>query len=405
MNPRDSYVASLVEDNLGLVDGSLRGHAIARMAGEVAAYLDGKGAEQSEPVLEKRFLDLLEELERSELEEHGYFVRKMKWPNGSPFAICLTHDVDNIERPLGHVLKTRSRFKTGDLINEVVGVSSLYDNIDEIAKREGERGFRSSFYFLTSNYPLDEMAPGLKKLRERGWDIGLHGGFGTHDSAEKMMDTVEGFSNQLGFPPRGVREHFLKFTYGTTWEIMEQAGFDYDTTVGLTDRLGFKLGLATPFHPPTKTWEPMRLIEIPLILMDTTLWGYLKRDETGGLNDIMSVLSKVKEVGGLFTLLWHQEAVKMKGGRLYWSLLDEFKRTGCFVGSAAQISDWWAARSVPVVREGDTVRLSGLQDHRLLLYVKTRGERKIEATGGNIVRSKEGYLVQTQGSELAVRVT
>ncbi|MBI2649345.1 MAG: hypothetical protein HYW93_06825, partial [Thaumarchaeota archaeon] len=110
---------------------------------------------------------------------------------------------------------------------------------------------------------------------------------------------------------------------------------------------------ATPFHPPTKTWEPMRLIEIPLTLMDTTLWGYLKRDETGGLNDIMSVLSKVKEVGGLFTLLWHQEAVKMKGGRLYWSLLDEFKKAGCFVGSGAQISDWWAARDVPMAKQGD----------------------------------------------------
>ncbi len=405
MNPRDSYVASLVEDNLGLVNGSLRAKEIAGMAGEVASYLEGKVGEPAEPFLEKRFLDFLHEIERSELEEHGYFARKMKWPNGSPFAICLTHDVDNIERPLGHVLKTRSRFKTGDLINEVVGVSSLYDNIDEIAKREEERGFRSSFYFLTSNYPLDAMAPRLKKLRERGWDVGLHGEFGTHDSAEKMMNAVEGFSNDLGFLPRGVREHFLKFTYGTTWEIMEKAGFDYDTTVGLTDRLGFKLGLASPFHPPNKAWEPMRLIEIPLSLMDTTLWGYLKRDEKGGLNDIMRVLSKVKEVGGLFTLLWHQEAVKMKGGRLYWSLLDEFKKTGCFVGNAAQISDWWAARSVPIVREGTTLRLSGIQDQRMMLYVKTRGERKIEAAGGNVVRSKDGYLVQAGGSELAVGVT
>jgi hypothetical protein len=395
----------MMEDNLGLVSGSVDASEIGSMADEVASYLEGTRTESPDPTLEKRLLSFLREMERSELEKQGYFVRKMKWPNGSPFAICLTHDVDNIERALGHVLKTRSRFKAGDLINDVVGIASLYDNVDEIAKREGGMGFRSSFYFLTSNYPLEEIATRIKKLRDKGWDIGLHGDFGTHDSPDKMREAVEVFSTELGFSPRGVREHFLKFSHGTTWEIMENAGFDYDTTVGLNDRLGFKLGLATPFHPPTKDWRPMRLLEIPLILMDTTLWGYLKRDETAGLNDIRGILSKVQEVGGLFTLLWHQEAVKMKGGRLYWTLLDEFRKIGCFVGSAAQVSDWWADRSIPLTSEGDTIRLSGIKDQRLTLQLKTSGEKKIEAIGGSAVPSEDGYVVRAETSELVLRVS
>ncbi len=405
MNTRESYAASLVEDNLGLVNGSLRGNEMAGLTSEVVAYFEGKGAESSEPLLEKRFLGILQEIERSELEVNGFLIRKMKWPNGSPFAICLTHDVDNIERPIGHVLKTRSRFKIEDLINEMVGVGSLYDNIDEVSKREEERGFRSSFYFLTANYPLDEMAPRLKKLRDKGWDIGLHGDFGTHDSAEKMMDAIEDFSTDLGYQPRGVREHFLKFSYGTTWEIMENAGFDYDTTVGFTDRLGFKLGLATPFHPPTSAWQPMSLLEIPLVLMDTTLWGYLKRGETDGLADVRTMLAKVKEVGGLFTLLWHQEAVKMKGGRLYWNLLDDFKKLGCFVGSAAQVADWWSARSAKIAREGNVVRLSGIKDRRLVLDVKTGGGKKVEVNGGSVTPTEDGCTVLVEGNELVLSVT
>ncbi len=119
----------------------------------------------------------------------------------------------------------------------------------------------------------------------------------------------------MGFRPSGLREHYLKFDFAKTWGIMEAAGFDYDTTVGTNDRLGFKVGLATPFHPPDGSWSPMSLLELPLVLMDTTLWGYLKRSEEEGLGDAVRMMNAVEEVEGLFTLLWHQEAVRMKGGR------------------------------------------------------------------------------------------
>ena len=72
----------------------------------------------------------------------------------------------------------------------------------------------------------------------------------------------------------------------------------------------------------------MNLLELPLVLMDTTLWGYLKRTEEEGFADAMRMMKAVEEVEGLFTLLWHQEAVRMRGGRIYWALLDEIKAEG-----------------------------------------------------------------------------
>src|SRR5208283_2040508 len=120
-------------------------------------------------------------------------------------------------------------------------------------------------------------------LHKKGWESGLHGDFGTHDSLEEMRKAVERLTEGIGLSPRGLREHYLRFDYAKSWQIMEESGFDYHTTVGTNDALGFKLGLATPFHPPDATWAPMRLLELPLSLMDTTLWGYLKKSEEEGM--------------------------------------------------------------------------------------------------------------------------
>ncbi len=201
-----------------------------------------------------------------------------------------------------------------------------------------------------------------------------------------------------------MRGHYLKFDFKKTWGIMEAVGFDYDSTVGTNDRLGFKLGLATPFHPPDIQWDPMRLLEIPLTLMDTTLWGYLKKDEESGIGEIQRMIDMVEQVGGLFTLLWHQEAVKMVGGRLYWGLLDLFKRKGCFVGSGAEIADWWERRSAALAIDGRSFHFVGDAPADCALLVKTKGEAKVEVSGGTVETSGGGDSI-VRAMDKAMRAT
>jgi len=361
MSDARSYVSSAVEESLGLIKGQLEKHPLpSDFVDQFSSIVrGGMPGEIGRPALEERMVSVLAALKQTALKEDGYFVRKMRWPNAAPFAVCLTHDVDNVSRPASHIWKTRSRFSPLDLVGGLLGVVLLYDNVRMIASREGRLGFHSSFYYMSSNYPLTRVRSTCDSVRGEGWDVGLHGDFGTHDSLEKMKEAVSRFAAGLGFRPSGVREHYLKFDFAKSWQVMEASGFYYDTTVGTNDTLGFRLGLASPFHPPDDSWTPMNLLEIPLTLMDTTLWGYLKRSETDGFADTIRLVDAVKGVEGLMTLLWHQEAVKMKGGRIYWRLLQEFKARGCFVGSGAEVARWWRARSVPVIRDGKLIRLGG----------------------------------------------
>jgi peptidoglycan/xylan/chitin deacetylase (PgdA/CDA1 family) len=247
---------------------------------------------------------------------------------------------------------------------------------------------------LSSNYDLRPLAPTLRTLRERGWEVGLHGDFGTHDSEPKMAEATERLRIATGARPKGVREHFLRFDYDVSWGIMDRQGFVYDSSVGNRERIGFRLGLCNPFHPPGPDWTPLRVLEVPLVLMDTTLWGYLKRDEEAGKRDITDLRRKVSSADGLFTVLWHQEAARMRGGRLYPWLLDELLKDGCYVGSGDEIAAWWRSRAGPMLREGSVLRMENCPGG-LTLRFKTKEERKLSVQGGK---------AETRANEAIIRV-
>ncbi len=391
-----SYALAFLEGSLGLVSGSLREEVVPKeLVADLCSVMRGASAEDTEtPSLETRIRDVLTEAEKDAIESRGYFVRKARWPGGAPFAVCLTHDVDNIERPKEHVEKVADRFAMEDIERWRKGKLSLYDNVEMIAQRERELGFRSSFYFMSAEYPLSKVRATAHKIHKEGWEIGLHGDFGTHDSAEAMRRAVARLTRGTGVRPRGVREHYLRFDFAKTWKIMEGARFDYDTTPGNADRLGFKLGLATPFHPPDERWRAMRLLELPLSLMDTTLWGYLKKEEEEGLNDIIRFMDMTKGVEGLFTLLWHQEAVRMRGGRIYWLVLEEVRKSGAFVGSGAEIARWWRAREVPLEagKDGKLITLGGPPPKGLVIQLKVEAGREVRAPSArHRKRSRGGY--------------
>jgi len=407
--PTAVYVAGFVEGSLGLPHGSLSpGDVPGDLVDELALVLRGAPpSDSSIPSLESKIIEFLASLERSALEERGYLVRKARWPGAAPLAVCLTHDVDNIERSTEHIMKVKDRFSRKDYANAEKGLISLYDNLDLIGKKEGAEGFRSSFYLMSANYPLGKVKAPAKRLHAKGWEIGLHGDFGTHDSGPEMSKAVERLTKGVGIRPRGLREHYLKFDFNRSWRVMDDAGFDYDSTVGNTDRLGFKLGLATPFHPPDEGWRPMRLLELPLSLMDTTLWGYLKESEEEGFADVMKSMGAVEGVEGLFTLLWHQEAVRMRGGRIYWSILKRLgSRKGVFVGSGADVARWWRAREVPLklARGGKLITLGARPPMGLTLILKTRPGTKVKVASGSVIKGGSAQLVSPSGPAFRMEI-
>jgi len=404
--PARAFVLGLAEENLGLPRGSIGPEDLpADLVDLVVSAFEGKSSPCMErPYVDERLNGFLGELKRYSVEKHGFFAWKARWPGAAPFGVCLTHDVDNISHPRRHILQTRGRFRSRDLILALTGLRSLYRNLEVVANEERKRGFRSSLFLLTSNYSLRDLFPSVSSLKEEGWDIGLHGDFGTHDSFERMREAVARFQAAMGFAPQGVREHYLRFDREKTWKIMESVGFLYDTSVGSRESLGFPMGISTPFHPPNSDWSSMKIVEIPLVLMDTTLWGHMKLREEDGFADLQMMLERVKDVGGLFTLLWHQEAIRMKGGRLYSKILERLAKTHGFVSTAAGVASWWNSRSVPLVRDEHEYVFKGVPPVGLRLHLECSDGVVPKVVGGTLEVAEGSTLVRVNSPEFRLRI-
>jgi hypothetical protein len=155
----------------------------------------------------------------------------------------------------------------------------------------------------------DPRSKGVRRLIDQlvseGHEIGFHPGYYTWNNPEVFCVEKDRFE-QLGFPRNGGRQHYLRFDAASTWRIWNSHGMRYDSTLGYAEHIGFRAGTCHPFHPFNLVDDTrLDLLEIPLIVMDGTLFGYQKLDCSEAELAIEKVAKRCQEVNGIFTLLWH----------------------------------------------------------------------------------------------------
>lgn len=268
-------------------------------------------------------------LERPILDEHGVVFQQVLhsvlpgWQPGSRTQkFKLTHDIDNVGIPfqvrtsLGHSLKRhkplatlqdlRSSF-TESLPAELAAVSNLADI-------SSSRNICSAFYWKGSPPgPRDSGYDPMHKktqrvisnLRERGFELGVHPGYETFGDRTKLASEVERLRRALRVSSPGGRQHYLRWS-PDTWLDWEACGLAYDSSLGFADRFGFRAGTGVPYHPWSfRENRELKLIEVPLILMDCTPVMYMRLSRSEALQRIGALIRRMEKTGGVFTMLWH----------------------------------------------------------------------------------------------------
>jgi len=346
-NSRDAYLREFIVDSMGLPEG---GHIPLDAVGDSDSFakcLSGQAydllkSDPGRPIVDLFLVELRERLQEEAAASHQPLVYKWFWPEGKRYAVCLTHDADKLSESLSHIWKVRRRFSLPTLLGAFLGIANPFLNLERIATLENAYSLRSSFYLRTKSYDLRKISSTLTELIRRGWEVGLH--FDDTTSLEELKLQTGHLEAVVGQGVRGNRSHYLKFGYPETWEILDAAGYLYDTTCGFRDDVGFRVGTCLPYHPPDRHWNRLRLLELPLVLMDTTLWGYKRLTEEEGLRWFEKALNAVSSVNGLFTILWHQCALRMRGGRIYGDILDRLSGEDCWIAKALDVASWWTRR-------------------------------------------------------------
>ena len=302
--------------------------------------------------------NVLEPTVSRHLIENGH---TMEYPDCKQFAVCLTHDVDEIYPPLKHTsLSTLTCLRRLDLngIREQAlwkfhgKEKSPYWNFREIMELEGEYGARSTFYFLATDrdirrfrYNIWDLEGELGQIVDQGWEVGLHGGYYAYNSPEEMSQEKGQLERVLGKQVTGYRNHYLRFKVPDSWEFVSKAGFQYDTTLGYPDMVGFRNGMCHPFRPYNLYNDTeVNILEIPLMIMDSVLFDTFKNyDESWRVAKML--IDVVASCNGVLTINWHTSNLncpfRSSWSRLYEMILKYCHGRDAWMVGGDDIRKWW----------------------------------------------------------------
>jgi peptidoglycan/xylan/chitin deacetylase (PgdA/CDA1 family) len=265
--------------------------------------------------------------------EFGY---EPDYPDDHTFAICLTHDVDLVQMGMLMAAKTGlvTRSKEGMIgkvkksMNLLKGCRKLA-SFDEIFRLEERYDANSSFYFLAlepedwdRRYDLEGLEQEMGMIQDRGGEVGLHGGYDTYLSQKEVIIEKQRLERVLGKTVKGYRNHYLRFKVPDTWRALESAGLLYDSTFGYAEYIGFRNGACHPFFPyDLERGEWMQIAEVPLAIMDCTLFDYMNLDSTQAWKMVKQLIDTLEQYHGMVSFLWHNTYLKGDGLMLYEKML------------------------------------------------------------------------------------
>jgi hypothetical protein len=305
------------------------------------------------------------------------------------FAVALTHDLDNLRRwTLGGFAQSARRLAratrdrdAGSLAAETRDLTDWLTHhlphhtdpcwtFPQLLAGEDERGARSTFYVLPrrftgkrdrlhAEYQRDIVEVFRLLSRERR-EVGLHAVAGlepandapesTAPDAATLDEDLRDLERRAGGAVRGVRYHYLRCLYHESLPVLDAAGLDYDTSLAFAEREGFRCGCSFPFHPyDVRAGRPLRLLELPLAIMDTSLLGsrYRALDAAAAERVCTEVLARVRAAGGGVSLLWHNNRFDRRSAQgyddLYWTLVDDIQADGGLVATAGDVARRWRA--------------------------------------------------------------
>ena len=286
------------------------------------------------------------------------------------FTVALTHDVDSpwrwtrvgVRGAASRIKQSVLHARVSPAVREATGLAIAPWHrlrgtdpnwrFEQIAAEERRRGATGSTFFVLAghNDPHDGAAPQryealrpklVETIRTAGGEIGLHGSYTAADDPSRLADEKAQLEALAG-PLTGHRYHYLR---GDPHRNINHLPFRYDTTLGFPDAVGFRAGIARPFHP----WDferdaPADILEVPLAAMDATLAEerYLGLSAKRAEPQLMQLLDWAATNGGAFAILWHPDRfdpVTSAGwDRLYSRLLDGIAERGGKAVSAAELA-------------------------------------------------------------------
>jgi len=208
-----------------------------------------------------------------------------------------------------------------------------YDTFDYI-KSIIARGFGVKMFWLLGDFAtydrnVDYENPSHQALIRsfsQLTSVGLHPSYQSNNARSILQNEKKRLEEILGEEVDSGRNHFLKLKIPYTYEQQLKCGFLNDYTMGFADIPGFRAGIARPFQwYNLKKDQCTELSLHPFALMDGTLNEYMKLTPNEAKQKVDALKSEIKQYGGDFIMIWHNETIGNYGKWNGWKdVLEHF---------------------------------------------------------------------------------
>lgn len=294
-------------------------------------------------------------LHRPIVDEYGLALQQAircllpQWaPQPGGLRVKLSHDMDELGIPFSlrtTIAHTLQRYKPNATLMDLLSLfttrkPAYLGCVVELAHLSAAHSLDSAFYWKASaagkyDSGYDPEDPKIMStlcwLEEHGFESGVHPGYETFRCLHKLRAEVSRLRDCIGVDQLGGRQHYLRWL-PESWLDWEACGLAYDSSLGFAESIGFRAGTCVPYRPWLWTENrEARLLEIPLIAMDRTLAYYMRLTPVQAFMQVLECIERCRAVGGVFTMLWHNEApLDPLYGDVYLRLLERLSGSARF---------------------------------------------------------------------------
>ncbi len=212
-----------------------------------------------------------------------------------------------------------------------------FDTYDLQIELQKKFKFPSIYFVLLGRYgendknisPSNRAFRSLIKFLADYAQVGIHPSYGSNRDPVQLKREIQTLGTMLKREVTCSRQHFLILKLPGTYRQLITLDITDDYSMGYAHHVGFRAGLCTPFHFYDLDQEQATTLRIhPFAVMDATLKYYMKVMPENAMNYIKPLIDEVKNVGGDFISLWHNESLseykEWKGwSGVYVNLIEE----------------------------------------------------------------------------------
>jgi len=259
--------------------------------------------------------------------------------NPPVFAFYPTIDIDyawafrykTIIRNIGSITKDllKADFKkTREKLRVLTGkAGDPFYTVDEWDKIHDDYVNRIKVFILAGNSSRFDMMVSPKhkewqkmvKTLSAKYSIGLHPSYLSGNQKNMISNEKKLLESITGNTITCSRQHYLKLRFPDTYRNLLMNGIKKDYSMGYPDNVGFRAGIAFPFpfYDLGKD-ENTELTIYPFMVMDRTLKDYMGLSVSQSLEIIRKLISAVKNTGGIFISVWHNDSLSNYGEWAGW---------------------------------------------------------------------------------------